>query len=145
MWRQGPWWRSPKKQIGDSGRGKDGWGCHFPADILMGVDKGLEAAEVINWGGVGHMFPVALKAILADTTNHKIIETRTMVGGGENGKLIRVDGIQVKGKKASTRTWTRGGCGRGRSATARRCATSVKKPVGVVGAGVPWPEDVLRL
>ena len=50
-----------------------------PADILMGVDKGLEAAEVVNQGGIGHMFPAALKAILADTTNPMIIEARMAV------------------------------------------------------------------
>ena len=50
-----------------------------PADILVEVDKGLEAVEVVNWGGIGNMFPVALRAILADTTDPKIIEARTAV------------------------------------------------------------------
>ena len=68
------------------------------------------------------MFPLALRSILADTTDPKIVEARAMVGGGENRKLIRVEGLEVKGKKASTRTWTRGRGGRCRIAAPRRCA-----------------------
>ena len=77
------------------GGAKAVWDAVGPADILMGVNEGLKAAEVGNWGCVGHMLPAALKAILADTTDPEIMEARTMVGGGEYGKLIRVDGIEV--------------------------------------------------
>ena len=42
------------------------------------------------------MFPVALGTLVADTANLEIIEARPMVRGGENGELIRADGIIVE-------------------------------------------------
>ena len=62
----------------------------------MGVNKGLEAAEIVNRGGISDMFPVALCTMVADTTNPEIIETRPMVRGGENRQLIRMDGVIVE-------------------------------------------------
>ena len=94
-----------------------------PGNIPVGVNKGLKAAEIANQGGVSHVFPMALGAMLADTADLEIIEARVMVGGGENGKLIRADGINVKDKKASTKMWSWGGGVGSRGAATRGCAS----------------------
>ena len=87
-----------------------------PGNILVGFNKGLEAVEIINQGGISNMVPVALGAMVADTANLEIIEARPTVGGGENRELIGADGIIVEDKKASTGTWRWGGCGGSRVA-----------------------------
>ena len=115
--RSGVCWRSRLVMQGWAKAVGDAVG---PGNSPMGVDKGLKAAEITNWGGVSHVFPVALGAMLADTADPEIIEARATVRGGENGELIRVDGVNVKDKKALIRMWSWGGCGGGSRGTATR-------------------------
>ena len=67
-----------------------------PGDVLVGVDKGLEAAEIVNRGGISDMFPAALGAMVANTADPEIIEARATIRGWESGELIGADGVIVE-------------------------------------------------
>ena len=114
--RSGVRWRSRLAMWGGAKAVGDAIG---PGNIPVGFNKGLKAAEIANWGGISHVFPVALGAMLADTADPEIIEARATVGGGENRKLIRADGVNVEDKMVSTRMWSWDGCGGSRGAATR--------------------------